>query len=233
LRLFIPITNRDDWKANIYIIASSISVLIKLIGIKNYKSIVDDEIELGRINVFIGENGAGKSNILEAVAVLSAYLNFDLSVEGLFNRGVRVTKPKLMFNSFNKLKADKGISICSCYKQGKGSHNVVLTPLDPNDIYTKWNNENTSGNIPKNINSIFNQINDTNLLEQVLSKKDLLDNLNLEPDILNKMQGLFSMVEKGTDIVLEMGYQIYNLSTLVLRGINQNSKRQPRIQLLH
>ncbi|MBK8625792.1 MAG: AAA family ATPase [Saprospiraceae bacterium] len=41
------------------------------IEIKGFKSIVNDTIELGRVNVFIGENGCGKSNILEAFAYLS------------------------------------------------------------------------------------------------------------------------------------------------------------------
>ena len=38
--------------------------------IKNFKSIIDQTIELGRVNVFIGANGMGKSNVLEAIARL-------------------------------------------------------------------------------------------------------------------------------------------------------------------
>ena len=38
--------------------------------IKNFKSIIDLTIELGRVNVFIGANGMGKSNVLEAIARL-------------------------------------------------------------------------------------------------------------------------------------------------------------------
>ena len=45
--------------------------MIPNITIKNLKSIADDTIELGRVNVFIGENGCGKSNILEAIAFAS------------------------------------------------------------------------------------------------------------------------------------------------------------------
>jgi len=40
--------------------------------IENYKSIHNLDIDLGRVNVFIGENGCGKSNILEALAFASA-----------------------------------------------------------------------------------------------------------------------------------------------------------------
>jgi AAA15 family ATPase/GTPase len=41
---------------------------ITRVHIKNFKSIVDLSLDLAPINVFIGENGSGKSNILEAMA---------------------------------------------------------------------------------------------------------------------------------------------------------------------
>jgi energy-coupling factor transporter ATP-binding protein EcfA2 len=74
--------------------------MIRELTIKNYKSILDHTIELGRINVFIGENGCGKTNILEAMAMAAAALTDKLSVEELFNRGMRVAKPSIMRSSF-------------------------------------------------------------------------------------------------------------------------------------
>lgn len=61
---------------------------------------LDHTIELGRINVFIGENGCGKTNILEAVAMAAGALTDKLSVEELFNRGMRVARPSIMRSSF-------------------------------------------------------------------------------------------------------------------------------------
>lgn len=43
--------------------------MIAQISIKDYKSIVDLKLKLGRFNVLIGENGCGKSNILEALTL--------------------------------------------------------------------------------------------------------------------------------------------------------------------
>jgi AAA15 family ATPase/GTPase len=40
--------------------------------VQNFKSILSNTVELGQLNVFIGENGSGKSNLLEALAVMSA-----------------------------------------------------------------------------------------------------------------------------------------------------------------
>lgn len=44
--------------------------MFKRLAIKNFKSIIDLTIELGRVNVFIGANGMGKSNVLEAIVRL-------------------------------------------------------------------------------------------------------------------------------------------------------------------
>ena len=46
--------------------------MITSIVIENYKSIHKLNLEVGRFNVLIGENGCGKSNILEAVTFSAA-----------------------------------------------------------------------------------------------------------------------------------------------------------------
>lgn len=69
--------------------------MLREIKIENYKSILSDTTELGRINVFTGANGSGKTNILEALAMVGASKDNDLNVEGLYNGGVRVTKPSI------------------------------------------------------------------------------------------------------------------------------------------
>jgi AAA15 family ATPase/GTPase len=57
---------------------------------------------LGRVTVLIGENGCGKSNILEAIALGSAAAADKLDNEFLAPRGIRVTAPKLMRSAFDK-----------------------------------------------------------------------------------------------------------------------------------
>jgi len=47
--------------------------LNKLI-IKNYKSIQDIELNLGNLNVFVGPNNAGKSNILDCLKFLAEFI---------------------------------------------------------------------------------------------------------------------------------------------------------------
>ncbi len=66
---------------------------ISLQGFKSIKNIED--LELGLINVFIGANGSGKSNILEAVGMLSAATEGSVEAKHLLERGVRHCMPVL------------------------------------------------------------------------------------------------------------------------------------------
>lgn len=74
--------------------------MITEINIKNFKSIVDISLNLGRFNVLIGENGCGKSNILEAITYGIAASLKRLDNEYLTLRGIRVTEPEFMKSAF-------------------------------------------------------------------------------------------------------------------------------------
>ena len=41
---------------------------IRMVQIKNYKSLADVSVELEPFTVFVGANGSGKSNFIEALA---------------------------------------------------------------------------------------------------------------------------------------------------------------------
>jgi AAA15 family ATPase/GTPase len=63
--------------------------MITKIRIESFKSIENAAIELGNLNVFIGANGSGKSNLLEAIGVLSAAADGKVTDQTLLQRGVR------------------------------------------------------------------------------------------------------------------------------------------------
>jgi AAA15 family ATPase/GTPase len=83
------------------------------IRIRNFKSIDDLSIDLGRFNVFIGENGCGKSNILESIAFVAASFSSKWEIEGEFlaARGSRVSDAKLMRSGFDEKNLSKDILI--------------------------------------------------------------------------------------------------------------------------
>lgn len=74
--------------------------MLRRVHIERFKSIVDLTLELGRVNVFIGANGSGKSNILEAVGVLGAAASGRVDDESLLRRGVRPGVPGLYKTAF-------------------------------------------------------------------------------------------------------------------------------------
>lgn len=85
--------------------------MLREIHIENFKSVEKLTLDLGRINVFIGENGCGKSNILEAIAMGGAASRGLVDNEFLAARGIRVTEPKFMRSAFGKETQSQDIRI--------------------------------------------------------------------------------------------------------------------------
>ncbi len=80
--------------------------MITNINIKNYKSVVDVNLPLGRFNLLIGANGCGKSNILEGIALGAAASSDKLEYEYFANRGIRVVTPNFMLPAFEDITAN-------------------------------------------------------------------------------------------------------------------------------
>ncbi|MCB2076431.1 MAG: AAA family ATPase [Novosphingobium sp.] len=75
-------------------------VMLRRLSISRFKSIKSEQLELGRVNLFIGGNGSGKSNILEAIGLVSACFDRGLGDSDLGRKGMRLTPPELMKSSF-------------------------------------------------------------------------------------------------------------------------------------
>jgi len=52
--------------------------MLKSIRIQNYRNIEDETLELGPLQVLVGKNGVGKSNIVDAFRFIGSALRFDL-----------------------------------------------------------------------------------------------------------------------------------------------------------
>ncbi|MCP4135935.1 MAG: AAA family ATPase [bacterium] len=231
--------------------------MLNSVKIKNYKSIHDMNLELGNINVFIGENGCGKSNILEALGMASAAYADDLSVESLSNKGIRVTKPRLTTNSFLGSKASNKIAIDLQFDiEGQiFDYTSTLIPEEMEDIYSVW--KNIDDKKLQHTYEIFNNFNKTKeLLDKAVSmfeiEKDIRLMINesenktenktekLREEVI-KMQKLLSGFESEEQWkkFLKLSYShiqtnasfedylIYSLNTQSLRGITSNSKKTP------
>lgn len=74
--------------------------MIKNIKILRFKSIKELSLDLGRVNIFVGSNGAGKSNILEAIGLGAAALHRGIGDSDLIKKGIRLTPVELMKAAF-------------------------------------------------------------------------------------------------------------------------------------
>ncbi|MYF69082.1 MAG: AAA family ATPase [Proteobacteria bacterium] len=69
--------------------------MIEQFTVRTFKTLDDVTVELGMVNVFIGANGSGKSNLLEALGILSAAADGKVDDQSLLARGVRPGLPAL------------------------------------------------------------------------------------------------------------------------------------------
>ena len=104
--------------------------MIRQVEIRGFKSIYSATVELGKVNCFIGANGVGKSNLLEALGVLGAAANGVVDDESLLRRGVRAGLPRLYKSSFASDRTPAEIFI-SATSAAEAKYRVsLLNPLD-------------------------------------------------------------------------------------------------------
>lgn len=160
--------------------------MIKSVKISNFKSIVDLSLELGSLNVLIGENGCGKSNILEAIAFGAAASADKLDYEFLGSRGIRVTNPDYMFSAFKENNKMEPINVTITVDNAAFIYDLINDSTNPK----KWINKSREVAL-KDISSFFSAyFNETNDLK----RKDLQALLNQDEEgkalfrVLNVME---------------------------------------------
>lgn len=119
--------------------------MIKEISIKNYKSVVDQNLDLGMFNVVIGANGCGKSNLLEAIALAGLSCSGTLLPELFESRGIRVTDNRFMRSAFDDVD-EEFIKILVTTTDGDTSsyqihYNTSKKPAQWEDVVEEGTNE--------------------------------------------------------------------------------------------
>ena len=77
--------------------------MLASLAVWGFKSLQQVEVALGDVNVFIGANGSGKSNLLEAIGFVSTIAEGRLDDQALARRGVRTSTPTLYQSAFAKI----------------------------------------------------------------------------------------------------------------------------------
>lgn len=188
--------------------------MIEQLEIENFKSIRQACLEFGKINIFLGANGAGKTNILEAIGVISAAVFGVVDDEALLRRGIRPGVPRLYKTSNRKYAISPHIAFC--VKEGTCQYKVsLLNPLD--NPRSCWHFK-------------------TERLESEELATSYTRGVKLNPNpAQGGIPGILSTLDPKADVIRFLmdlrEYALYNPNTLALRGINTDVQMRPPVGL--
>jgi predicted ATPase len=98
------------------------------ISIEGFKSLYQiKQLPLGQINVFVGANGSGKSNLLEAIGVISAAASGRVDNESLARRGVRLSPAQLYATSLTAKDKRETIAFAVTYAWQKQEFHYTVS----------------------------------------------------------------------------------------------------------
>lgn len=191
--------------------------MIEHLFVRTFKSLDDVSVDLGRVNVFIGANGSGKTNLLEALGILSAAADGKVDDQTLLARGVRPGLPALYKSAFP---ARPGKRIPPHLRVGASNpraqyevslHNPLHDPAPAWRYKTeKWEDGNEL----------------------------LVTRMPTRPDKTNAERGLAALkaVETASGAGLDLlnllqGYVIFSPATSVLRGVSPETQPKKPVGL--
>lgn len=212
----------DKFKKNQYIENLPTNIVLKKLSIKNYKSIQDISVDLGRFNVFIGVNGCGKTNILEAIATVGSSTVNDLNFEGLYSRGVRIARPDLTFSSFLKSPKIEKIDVSMNFENDGviEEFNSLLYPENPKDLYTKWRNV-AEDELQNKIIEDFSKI-----IEDLIKSNKLKNTSDYSEELNARFKEAKNNLKNNDFQNILSEYVIYDLNTKSLRGVIPSDSRK-------
>jgi AAA domain, putative AbiEii toxin, Type IV TA system/AAA ATPase domain len=191
---------------------------LREIHIKGFKSIVDQTLALGRVNCFIGANGVGKSNVLEAVGVLGAAASGRVDDEAIVRRGVRAGLPRLYKTSFSGTQIPPHITLEARGEPAATFRVALLNPLEKPEPAWSFKTE-------------FLSSGDTEVVSRgVRSGKE-----NLDPTAgLSALKVVELQADDPASLLLKtlQGYAIYTPNTPALRGTVQDPQTRAPVGLV-
>ena len=196
--------------------------MLKSLRIERFKSIRSSSLELGKINLFIGGNGAGKSNVLEAIGVVSAALERGVGDDDLSRKGVRITPPELMKSAFKHFDLPKTLQI-TVNLQNRVRYRMNLTGRPDDPLLAFFSEECAYG-----LDKIFGR---SHRGSTVLGRS-IFGKLSRHRSIWDQTRSAFdfpAVVESALDGLSE--YIIYSPQTDFLRGVQQGRVNSPPIGL--
>ena len=195
--------------------------MLEQLSVRTFKSLEDVTVDLGRVNVFIGANGSGKSNLLEALGILSAAADGRVDDQALLVRGVRPGLPALYKSAFPARAGERIPPHLSFEAQGTRAryqislHNPLAEPAPAWRFKTElWEDDETN----------------TKLIGRSPHSQN--------PDGIDPERGLaaWKSVEVTSGAAVDLlkllqGYVIYSPTTPVLRGVAPETRAKHPVGL--
>lgn len=132
-------------------------ISIEKIAIKNFKSLYNVSFEPGKVNVFIGANGSGKSSVLEAIGILSAAMSDRVNNNALQRKGIRLSTSALYKSKFSSIKMEGATVDFDIEWENHGSKYSYLTYLAVPKEDDSW--KYFAEKVMKNSESVFGRSN--------------------------------------------------------------------------
>lgn len=192
--------------------------MIRTIKVEQFKSLKKLNLELGRVNIFIGANGSGKSNLLEAVGVLGAAAYGRVDDETLLRRGVRPGVPRLYKSAFPQIKTEttQHILFEAIAETGAFYRATLWNPINNPSPAWKFKTETLSAGYGDPL-AVRSTVNAKKYQEQGLAASKTFD-----VDLNNPALVLLSQLRE---------FNIYSPNTPGLRGMTQDSQTKEPVGL--
>ncbi|HHI69746.1 MAG TPA: hypothetical protein ENJ91_01990 [Rhodobacteraceae bacterium] len=196
--------------------------MLKSLEIKRFKSIRSLNIEFGRVNLFIGGNGSGKSNLLEAVGLLSACVGEGLRGNDLDRKGVRLSPPELMKSAHKNADLPKTFELDAQFDCGV-HYKVNLTSRE-NDPLLRFFSESCTLDGAKQFgqSGAGTSALGRSVQHELDKYRGMWDQVKVAYEFPQKLKGIFSEFGK---------YAIYAPQTDLLRGKRGGVVNTPPIGL--
>lgn len=196
--------------------------IIKKLTIKGFKSIWQDSLDLGQMNVFIGTNGAGKSNLLEAIAMMSCAIEGGIDYERLQRRGARLSSSAVFRSAFKNKNRTSVFKLDADF--GDLSYSLSMNAED-GFRYLAESIKTAEGKIVAGRSNNGATIRGLSLKSKLESTKGIFPTLEAYQAINNDSQGL---VEPLASLAK---YAIFAPTTPILRGVEQDSSAKEPLGL--
>ena len=196
--------------------------MVKTLIVDRFKSIRAATLELGRVNLLIGGNGSGKSNILEAIGVLSAAAYRGLGDSDLARKGVRITPPALMKSAFKNYQLPKTLQLTAEF-EGAVTYKINLTGKDDDPLLTFFSESCTYGNrkmFGQGTNGV--QVLGKSIYDELYKNRSIWDQVRIGHKFPDRVRKAFHMLSE---------YAIYSPQTDFLRGMQTGKVDTPPIGL--